>query len=446
MSSGLFDDPRQRQKAYAAQMVVPESEIRKGLQHSNSPILAAKFINISVDRFKKYAQRYVDAETGLDLLELQQRARLIEKANKVGTAKKKKKKKHPSDSEKSYMLSVDLTEEQIRDAMEATDTNAQAAALLDVSKKTYRKYAQRFVDEKTGMTLYELQYEKWKKINFERFEAKRKTGWFEKLEARKKAFENARFKPGHQIKDEHKFKGLQLTEETVRTAIQHTRSNRQAADWLRISYSTWKKYAEMYKDPVTGRTLFSCHMATGGKGVPKAGHHRNKGKATPKALELGYQLIKGQFPTPQRIDELAARLMKDGRLGFCCSECGFAQKRPIDMKMPLLLNFFNGDRTDWREENLRWLCYNCSFLTSTDYFTRTKRQILQATAPESPDAPQDLESFYKMDEFYLEHLRRLSAKNMAEEVKQEHERPKEGNELPTKDMTHPSLEDLIDFK
>jgi hypothetical protein len=291
-----------------------------------------------------------------------------------------------------------------------------------------------YVDEETGMTLYELQYEKWRKINYERFIARKDSGYFEKIAARKKAFEEARFKPGHQIADEHKYKGLQLSEETVRAAIKNTRSNREAAEWLRITYRTWKKYASKYTDPITGRTLFECHIAEGGKGIPKVQPLR-RNKANPRAIELGYQLIKGQYYTPKRVNELAARLMKDGRLGYCCAECGFAQKRPIDMKMPLMLSFSNGDRTDWREENLRWLCYNCSFLLSLDSFSKAKRDVIQSIAPESPDAPDDLQSFYKIDDFYLEHLRNLGVKDLAEEVK-----PQE------KDHKNPSIEDLIDYK
>jgi hypothetical protein len=427
MSSGLFDDPRKWHKAHAANMVVPESEIRRAIQHSNKLPNAAKFINVSEHRFKHWAGKYLDADTGLTLLELQQRARLLEKANSIGSNPEAKK-------ANNYDRSVKLTEKEIRDAMEITRSNKEAAIFLDVSKQVWKKYASMYVDEETGMTLYELQYEKWRKINYERFIARKDSGYFEKIAARKKAFEEARFKPGHQIADEHKYKGLQLSEETVRAAIKNTRSNREAAEWLRITYRTWKKYASKYTDPITGRTLFECHIAEGGKGIPKVQPLR-RNKANPRAIELGYQLIKGQYYTPKRVNELAARLMKDGRLGYCCAECGFAQKRPIDMKMPLMLSFSNGDRTDWREENLRWLCYNCSFLLSLDSFSKAKRDVIQSIAPESPDAPDDLQSFYKIDDFYLEHLRNLGVKDLAEEVK-----PQE------KDHKNPSIEDLIDYK
>lgn len=439
MSSNLFDDPRKRIKAYAAQMMISESDIRKALQHSNHIGRAARFLKVSENRFKHWANKYLDIETGLTLLELQRRALLIEKANKVGTGAKGIK-VHNKPNNK-----LDITKQQVLDTMEISNSNREAAEVLDVSRQTWKKYASMYTDDETGMTLYEIQHEKWRKINYERFLARKESGYFERLAARKEAFIKARFKPGHVVLDEHKYKGLELSEELIRSTIKNTRSNKEAAAWLRISYKTWKKYAEAYTDPITGRTLFNMHMASGGKGIPKVRGNR-KNQVNPRALELGYQLIQGQYSTPARINELSIRLMKDGRLGFCCAECRFSQKRPIDMKMPLLLNFKNNDRTDWREDNLRWLCYNCAFLLSLDYFTKTKREILQSIAPESPDAPKDLESFYQIDDFYLDHLKNLGVKDMAENVKAESERLSQSENVSQKDMTHPNLEDLIDYR
>jgi transposase len=429
--SGLFDDPRRALKDRASQFVIPESQILKAIKFSNNIIAAAKHINVSKDRFKNWASRYVDSETGLTLLELQHRNLLIERASKVGDKSVK--------TRYSNSTKVDLTEKQIRDAMEVANSNKEAAEFLHVSTSTYKKYATKYIDEETGMNLFEIQYEKWRKISYERYMAKKETGWFEKLAARKKGFYEARFKKGEfdweSRPDDWKYKGLQLSEEVVRNAIKNTRSNKEAAKWLNITYKTWKKYAKSYIDPVTKRTLFDCHMATGGKGIPKAYTKKTVKTQNPRALELGYQLIKGQHLTTKRITELTKRLMKDGRLGHSCSECGYSSKRPIDMKMPLMLNFKNGDRTDWREENLRWLCYNCSFILALDYTTRTQREILHATAPESPDATDEVVSFYQIDGFYIEHLKQLGVKDLVEEVN-----------LPQKDDKNPELDDLIDYQ
>jgi hypothetical protein len=430
--SNLFGDPRRSIKSHNAAFVVAESQIRKGLQFSNYINRAARHIGVSEYRFKIWAAKYLDAETGLTLLELQQRNLLIEKANRVGTEKKKR-----GDGSTPFSNRKELSEDQIREAMSISNSNKEASEFLHVTSSTYKKYASMYIDDETGMTLYELQHQKWKKINYERFIARKEAGYFEKLKERKAKWQAQKFKKGEvpwsERPEDWKYKGLQLSEDVVRNAIKNTRSNKEAASWLRIGYKTWKKYAKSYIDPVSGRTLFDLHTAVGGKGVPKVMNPKNR--ANPVALELGYQLIKGQYSTPKRVGELTKRLMKDGRLGFCCAECGFAQKRPIDMKMPLLINFKNNDRSDWREENLQWLCYNCSFLLALDYTTRTSREILQSIAPESPDAPDEVKSFYNIDDFYLEHLKSLGVKDLSEDVKPQIE----------KDEKNPDIDDLINY-
>ena len=45
-----------------------------------------------------------------------------------------------------------------------------------------------------------------------------------------------------------------------------------------------------------------------------------------------------------------------------CNECGFEEKRLTDGKVPLVLDFEDGDRKNHKYENLRMLCFNCSFL------------------------------------------------------------------------------------
>jgi hypothetical protein len=46
----------------------------------------------------------------------------------------------------------------------------------------------------------------------------------------------------------------------------------------------------------------------------------------------------------------------------CCDSCGFEERRLTDHKIPLLLDFKDGDRTNFSLDNLRLLCFNCYFL------------------------------------------------------------------------------------
>lgn len=423
MSQDLFKDPKAHLKQRAAKLVVPESEIRKAMAFTCFIKGAAHHIGVSQDRFKKYAARYIDPDTGLTLLDLMKQRSIIVRAERMAAMVTKK----------HAVNSFSFTEQEIRKAMEVSESNKDAAQVLGVTVATYKKYASQFIDEETGMNLYELQFEKFRKIRWNRYLLKKEMGFFDNIAERKEKWEAQKFKKGEMPWSERpeswKYHGLQITEEVIRGAMKHTRSNKEAAAWLKVQYKTYRKYAKSYIDEKTGRSLFDLHISTG-KGIPKA----RKNKTNPRSLELGYQLIPGQYCTPDRIEQLTLRLMKDGRLGHCCSECGFNQKRPIDMKMPLMLNFKNGDRTDWREENLNWLCYNCAFILAVDLTKRLKRQVLNSTAPEAPDAPPEVKSFYNIDDFYLEHLRALGVSDLAEEVK------------PKKDDKNPLPEDLIDFR
>ncbi len=77
------------------------------------------------------------------------------------------------------------------------------------------------------------------------------------------------------------------------------------------------------------------------------------------------------------------------------------------MKVPLLLNFKNGKRSDWRIENLQWLCYNCYFLFVDDPFTSKMLQRIESNNIEVTEVKDDVQEFYQLEDFYYDHLKRL---------------------------------------
>jgi len=104
---------------------------------------------------------------------------------------------------------------------------------------------------------------------------------------------------------------------------------------------------------------------------------------------------------------LKSLLMKDGRLGYCCSACGHSERRLTDMKQPLMIAFNNGVRTDWRIENLKWLCYNCSFILGLDYFSNRMIRDIESFTEHTEEAQKEVQNFYALDDFYMEHLSKL---------------------------------------
>lgn len=75
-------------------------------------------------------------------------------------------------------------------------------------------------------------------------------------------------------------------------------------------------------------------------------------------LELGY---KGSF---YAISDNVRRWMRETR-GEQCSNCGWAKKHPLTRRIPLTIDHIDGDVSNCRPENLRFLCPNCHSLTDT---------------------------------------------------------------------------------
>ena len=196
-------------------------------------------------------------------------------------------------------------------------------------------------------------------------------------------------------------KGLQLTEAQLREAMANTRSNKEAARWLGITDITYKKYSKNTFDEATGKSLFQLHMNQSGKGMPKnwAGGKWKK--------NLDEMLIENQPINSKKILRLKELLMQDGRMGFKCSGCEFCEKRLSDMKVPLLLNFKNGKKSDWRIENLQWLCYNCYFLFIGNPFTNKMLERIESTPFDTPEIKEEVQELYQLDDFYYEHLKKL---------------------------------------
>jgi len=164
-----------------------------------------------------------------------------------------------------------------------------------------------------------------------------------------------------------------LLQSQIEAALEVTRSNRAASVYLRVSYNFYKKFAKMYKNS-EGVSLFDAHMNKSGKGISK----RSPGKS--KAID---DILLGKQPNYPK-DRLGKRLIANGYKQEKCENCGFHSHRPTDMKVPLTLNFKNGNKTDFRLENLELLCYNCYFILVGDLKVRDLRGRLDVSADRPP--------------------------------------------------------------
>jgi hypothetical protein len=189
-----------------------------------------------------------------------------------------------------------------------------------------------------------------------------------------------------------------FTEQQIRQAMKYTKSNRAAARYLNVSFPTYALYAKMYLDSETGKTLYDLHSNQFGRGIPK---FQNKLTKEPRLQDL---LRGGMSIESYSVDKLKSRLLYEGLLAPECNKCGFHEARVLDLKVPLILAFRDGNKCNWMIENLEMLCYNCYYLYVGDIFTNKQIQFLEdAGAPVVQPAQTD----WELDDYYTEHFKNL---------------------------------------
>lgn len=158
---------------------------------------------------------------------------------------------------------------------------------------------------------------------------------------------------------------INLGESEIRYAIENTRSNAEAARFIKVSFTTYKKYAKMYTDSKTQLTLYDMHTNQAGYGITKN---------TPRATNGMYSIEKilaGDYPSYPTW-KLRNRILALGILNEECSSCGYAERRVTDDTVPLLLDHTDGNTTNHRIENIQLLCLNCYYQQTGNPFKENK--------------------------------------------------------------------------
>jgi hypothetical protein len=148
-----------------------------------------------------------------------------------------------------------------------------------------------------------------------------------------------------------------LLESEIKEAREKSRSARECAKKLGVCYTTYKKYARMYGvhvvcDPTVRKTKDLNSTI-----------NPNKGK-----YPLS-KILSGKCPNFP-IHRLKDKLIRSGTKKAECEQCGYKERRITDGKIPLLLNFEDGNRFNHLLENLKILCYNCTFCNGRGYIRR----------------------------------------------------------------------------
>ena len=140
-----------------------------------------------------------------------------------------------------------------------------------------------------------------------------------------------------------------LLQAEIELAIKNSKSAKGAARFLGVSYNTFKKYAQMYKDE-SGNVLFDTCKNPTGKGIK---HIVDYDKKYP--LD---DILAGKYP--QYKDwRLKDRLVRMGYLEESCFSCGYCEKRLTDEKIPLILEYRDEDPGNRSLEKKLHFVTNC---------------------------------------------------------------------------------------
>jgi len=163
---------------------------------------------------------------------------------------------------------------------------------------------------------------------------------------------------------------LDIERQTIERAMKETMSNKAAARFLGVAFKTYKKYAKMYKTE-DGVTLFDAHKNQSAKGIPKFGKRRHD-KAS--IIDIMEERVPKTFVS---VKVLKTQIIQQGILEEKCCRCGYQEKRVLDYKVPLILNFKDGDKRNWKLENVEFLCYNCYFMCVGEVFTNKQLSVME---------------------------------------------------------------------
>jgi hypothetical protein len=145
-----------------------------------------------------------------------------------------------------------------------------------------------------------------------------------------------------------------LLQSEIAAAQSVSKSGREAARRLGVNYLTYRKYAKMYDM----HNLLNPY---------------NKGIKKDVDPEMGKyplsSILEGKYPD-YPVFRLKDKLIRSRKKDACCEMCGYRERRIVDGKIPLLLNFEDGDPKNHKLENIKLLCYNCTFVAGKGFIKK----------------------------------------------------------------------------
>lgn len=150
-----------------------------------------------------------------------------------------------------------------------------------------------------------------------------------------------------------------LLQSEIEAAQAVSKSAREAARKLGVNYLTYRKYAKMYGI----HTLLNQFNRGIKKNVdPDSGKYPIS------------EILEGKHPE-YPVFRLKDKLIRSKIKEACCEMCGYKERRITDGKIPLLINFEDDNSKNHKLENIKLLCYNCTFVAGKGFIKRGTKQF-----------------------------------------------------------------------
>ena len=200
-----------------------------------------------------------------------------------------------------------------------------------------------------------------------------------------------------------------LSKAMIVAAHAKTQSNLAAARYLHVSYQHYRKFAKIYMDEATGKSLFDLHKNQCGKGIPK--FLKNK-KKEPALLDIIEGRVSASHFQPAK---LKYRLIEQGYLLEECAQCKFKERRVLDYRMPLLLHYKDGNSMNYSLDNIELLCYNHYFLLVGNIFNEKDLKFIESHQEQygTSEAVN-----WEVDQYHLDRLKELGLYDDEDDVNQ----------------------------
>lgn len=191
-----------------------------------------------------------------------------------------------------------------------------------------------------------------------------------------------------------------VTKERMIEVIESSKTSKEAVRKLGVGYLAYLSFAHFYTDPKNPEKRLIDRL----KFVQVKEDRPALSEQDIIDVLNGVKTIKST-----RHKEIRDYLYESDLLEKECHVCGFKEKSIIGGKLPLILHFLDGNKLNYRKENLKYYCYNHIFIYNfrgksviSEYYNKSTNFLA-----EDEGSKETILTDLDLEDFQIEHLKNL---------------------------------------